>query len=291
MKPMLAATVESVEDLRYPLLVSPKLDGIRAIVLDGVLVTRNLKPIPNTHVQGLFGWEYLDGLDGELIMGNPCDPKAFLNTSSGVRSRDGIPHVTFHVFDDFSSTYSFEGRLKAVKYRVNQDPEIQVVEHRRVNSPQELLQVETEWLAMGYEGVMLRDPQGAYKQGRSTLREQGLMKLKRFSDAEARIVSFEEQMHNSNEARKDALGRTERSSHKAGMKGKNTLGAIQVQGLNGEYAGVTFSIGSGFDDKLRKELWDNRDSLPGKVVKFKYFSIGCKDAPRFPTFLGFREDL
>ena len=44
MKVMLAATVDSVEQLRYPLLGSPKLDGVRAIVIDGVVYSRNMKP-------------------------------------------------------------------------------------------------------------------------------------------------------------------------------------------------------------------------------------------------------
>jgi len=292
MKPMLSATVDSIEDLSYPLLASPKLDGIRALVLDGVLVSRNLKPIPNRHLQDMFCGEDLEGLDGELILGDPCSPRAFLNTTSAVRSRDGYPAAVFYVFDDFSISEGFEGRLASAQRKsTKRDRYIQLVEHQVIRSPQELIELENRWLTQGYEGVMLRDPQGAYKQGRSTLREQGLMKLKRFCDAEAQVIGFEEQMHNSNEARRDNLGRIERSNHKAGMVGKNTLGALLVKGINGTYTGVDFSIGSGFDDSLRKDIWDNRNSTLGRVVKFKYFPTGSKDAPRFPTFLGFREDL
>src|SRR3990172_7746708 len=35
-KPMLSATVESIYNLKYPLLVSPKIDGIRCLVVGGV---------------------------------------------------------------------------------------------------------------------------------------------------------------------------------------------------------------------------------------------------------------
>lgn len=99
-RPMLSATVAEVAKLRFPLLASHKLDGIRALVRDGVVVSRNLKPIPNRHVQALFGRREYEGLDGELLVGDPTDPRAFLGTTSAVMSREGEPDVYFHVFDD-----------------------------------------------------------------------------------------------------------------------------------------------------------------------------------------------
>jgi DNA ligase-1 len=66
------------------------------------------------------------------------------------------------------------------------------------------------------------------------------------------------------------------------------LGALVV-----EYESMTFKIGTGFDDKLRKEVWENRDKYLGKLVKFKYQEIGVKDLPRFPSyleFIGYRDE-
>lgn len=63
-KPMLAATVVDRTKLRFPFLASPKLDGIRCIVLDGQVLSRSLKPIRNKFiVKQLQG---LPNLDGEL---------------------------------------------------------------------------------------------------------------------------------------------------------------------------------------------------------------------------------
>jgi len=135
---------------------------------------------------------------------------------------------------------------------------------------------------------MLRKPDGKYKHGRSTAKEQILMKLKRFEDAEAKILGFEEQMHNGNEATTDKLGAKVRSAKKSGMTGKNTLGALQVVGVNGEFKNAGFNIGSGFNDELRAKIWKSQDLFKGQIVKYKYFSNGSKDAPRFPVFLGFR---
>ena len=43
-------------------------------------------------------------------------------------------------------------------------------------------------------------PNAPYKQGRSTVREGYLLKVKTFLDDEATVVRFEERMHNGNEA-------------------------------------------------------------------------------------------
>lgn len=292
MKPMLAATIEDTVLLDFPLIASPKLDGIRALVKDGILVSRKLKPIPNAHVQFLYGRPEFEGLDGELIMGDPRDPAAFRNTSSAVMSKDGTPDVYFWVFDNYLAEGNLSQRFHWTKTLVENDPwwGLRLVDHSTLRTHEELLQLEEEWLNEGYEGMMLRDPQGAYKLGRSTLRERGLMKLKRFEDAEAIIIGFEEQMQNTNEATRDKLGKTKRSNHSIGMKGKDTLGALRVKGINGRYKGVEFSVGSGFNDQDRRLIWLSQSRHLGFTIKFKYFPIGGKDAPRFPTFLGFRED-
>jgi DNA ligase-1 len=134
---------------------------------------------------------------------------------------------------------------------------------------------------------MLRDPNGRYKFGRSTAKEGILLKVKRFSDAEAVIVGFEERMHNGNPATTDALGHTERSSHKENLTGRGDLGALVVKC---ELFESEFNIGTGFDDATRKEIWDNRETYLGKVVKFKYQTAGMKDVPRFPVYVGLRHE-
>ena len=143
-------------------------------------------------------------------------------------------------------------------------------------------------MALGYEGVMLRDARSPYKNGRGTLSKQDLMKLKQFEDAEAVVEGFEELLHNSNEASTSALGLTERSHSKDGMVGMDTLGALRVVGRGGRWDGVRFNVGSGFDAATRAAIWADRASWEGRLVKFKFFPIGSKEAPRFPIFLGER---
>jgi DNA ligase-1 len=159
-----------------------------------------------------------------------------------------------------------------------------------INNEEELLKFEADALGQGHEGVMVRMINGPYKTGRSTVNEGFLLKLKRFLNGEAVIDGFYEEQENTNEKKTNALGRTERSSAKAGLVGKGTLGGFDVHGLGGIYDGVEFQIGGGFTASDRARLWRDREKLVGKIVKYKYFPTGSKVAPRFPGFLGFRDE-
>jgi len=280
-KPMLASPAD-LNNLRFPLLASPKLDGIRAVVINGVLMSRSLKPIPNKHVQKLFS--AYEHFDGELIVGEPTAKNCFNVTTSGVMSVDGEPDVRFYVFDHIAVPHErYYHRFRPGKFNLRS--RVVEVPQTIVHSIEELLALEEKRLDEGYEGLILRDPDAGYKFGRSTAKEGILLKLKRFLDDEAHIVGLVEQMHNGNEATTNELGRTKRSSHKENKTGKNTLGAFQVL-----WKGIEFEIGTGMDDELRQRVWDNRDKYIGKLVKFKYFPVGVKDKPRHPVFLSFRDE-
>ena len=132
---------------------------------------------------------------------------------------------------------------------------------------------------------MVRAPDGGYKYGRSTLKQGWLLKVKQFSDDEATVIGWGERMHNDNPATTDELGHTERSTHKAGMRGAGDLGYLEVKDVK---TGVCFSIGSGFTAAQRVDLWKEQSKLMGRLVKYKHFKQGAVDKPRFPTFIGFR---
>jgi DNA ligase-1 len=281
-KPMLAGVVPSLDALRYPVFMSPKLDGIRAVVHQGVLVSRTLKPIPNVYTRTKFSvWAY-EGFDGELTVGDPTAPDCFNRTTSDVMRREGSPDVTFRVFDRVAPLPFFQRRPHEALSMLG----LEVVDQILVESAEEALQVHTQNLAMGYEGSMVRDPDGPYKQGRSTAKEGFLLKLKPFADDEAVIIGFEEQMANHNESKVNALGHTERSSHKDRMMPTGVLGALRVRNT----AGMMFSIGTGFTAADRADIWNQRDLLLDQTIRYRYQAEGMKDVPRFPVFAGFRKD-
>jgi len=290
MRPMLSATLEDMDAIKFPVLLSPKLDGIRCLILNGVPVTRNFKHIPNRVVFNALRGLKLPPLDGELIVGSPTAPDCYRATNSGIMSHDGEPDWTFWVFDQYHERAPFEPRLLTTGMFLKKldHPRIKIVAHNIMRSVDEVQTYEEAKFEEGYEGIMGRDPLGYYKSGRSTLREGGLWKLKRFVDGEAVILSLEERMHNANEAKKDALGRTERSSHKENMIPMGTLGALKVRDTQ---TGVEFDIGTGFTDDERIDIWKDANKWIGATVKYKSMPVGVKDKPRFPVYKGPRTDL
>lgn len=290
MKLNLSATVEDISKLSFPLYASPKLDGIRATVIDGKLYSRNMKLIPSLVLQDRFGHPKLNGLDGELIFGPATARNCFQLTTSHVMSELKGQGVRFFIFDDWACNGTFEHRQRLYMRRVKdlKDSMLIGLPQHEISSIQSLIFYEEAQVHAGYEGVMLRGPSSLYKRGRSTLRENGLMKLKRFTDAEAIVVDVVEEFQNTNEAERDHDGTIKRSNKKAGMVQKGRMGALVVEGINGEFRGTRFNVGTGFTHSQRKSLWD--EPPIGQTVKYKYLEVGSKNAPRHPVFLGFRED-
>lgn len=314
-RPLLSATLEDLKtDLKRwggALYASPKVDGIR-VLCHPILgpVTRSLKPVPNKYIRSILADPNLWGFDGEIVVGNLTSPNTFNQTTSGVMSEGGTPDFRYWAFDQFWDPVNgwdevktpYVIRLDRMKRRADFYADfcyegggfcrVNILEHEVVDEEdstqreQTIEFLEEGYLERGFEGLMIRQGGGPYKLNRSTLREGTLVKVKRFVDDEAEIVGFEELTRNTNDATKNALGYTERSSHNHGKVAANTLGALVVSAA----PWGTFNIGSGFDAATRDRLWADRDSLVGRIVKFKHQKVGQVDKPRFPIFLGFRED-
>lgn len=305
MKPMLSATVDqtNIKKLKFPLLASPKYDGIRTLIhpLKGP-VTRSLDPIRNEHLKRLLNRPEYHGLDGELIAGPPTAKNVFQRTTSAVMAFKGDSFdAVFYVFDDFTRPEAhFVDRLRSASATV-EDHNVEnrvdlllgggnllaMVPHTLIHNMEQLEQLEQQFVTEGYEGIMLRNPLGPYKYGRSTFNQQWLMKLKRMTDDEAIIVGFKPLKVNNNEAVINNLGYQERSNVSSGLVEVEELGAFIVKCSKFD---DTFDVGTGFTAQQRVDYWKNRRDLEGKTISFRYQQSGVKDLPRFPSFKGFRED-
>ena len=286
---MLAASkTPDLGDLSYPLFASPKLDGIRCLIIDGKPVSRNLKPIPNRHIRKILTELNLPAFDGELMLRYGD----FNKVQSAVMSEDGEPAFEYHVFD----LHDIPNQGFGIRYATLLDHLdkhkyggfVQPVVHRVCNNSIELQQCWDEWVRLDYEGAITRSRDGYYKHGRSTVKQGWMVKLKKWHDDEALIVGFEELMHNENTAEIDALDHQVRSKQKAGMVGGNTLGALKLM-YHGPGGATDLKVGTGFSAAERQEIWDNKDTYYGKKVTFKYQELSEYGVPRFPVFLHFRE--
>lgn len=307
-KPMLAARCTDVNKIKFPVLATPKIDGIRCLRINGQSVSRTFKDIPNRHTQERMK-DLPDGLDGELVVG-----KTFQETTSGVMSRDGEPDFRYWVFDWVPIDLKIDWLEYGYWVRMNRLDQLELPDFCEKLIPVELhnlsnlQQYEKMCLGNGHEGIMIRQPDSPYKCGRSTEREGYLIKIKRFKDSEAIVVDFVEQMRNTNEVKicdcinpncgcpnpnYNKLGYRQRSTHQAGMIGKNTLGKFVVKEI-GEtpWKGQIFHIGTGIGltKKRRQEIWFDQKLYLGQTITYKYQEIGTKNLPRCPIFKGFRKD-
>lgn len=294
MKPMLAVQMDPLK-ITFPLYASAKLDGVRCVIKDGIALSRKLIPIPNAFVQGILGHAELNGLDGELTVGPPNDPNVMQTTMSGVMSFEGEPDFTLWIFDFWTAPDMPWSERNQIMERAKRDgtfdnqTRVLLLPQTIVNNDLELRAYERLVLEQGYEGVMVRKPNGLYKYGRSTAKEGHLLKVKRFVDGEAVVIGFDELMHNANEATVDNTGHNKRSTDSENMVPMNTLGSLRVRD---RVSSIEFSIGTGFVESERAHIWATREKYLGLTVVYKHFAqAGVKEAPRFPVYKGFRSEI
>ena len=247
--------------LKFPKLVLPKYDGVRIHIDNGKVRARSGKLIPNRFLQRELSI-LPHGLEGEIVVNDN-----FADTTSAVRSHDkeGFRYKLY-LFDDSSKSEPYTQRLlglyctlSEIENRTN----LLVSDSSFVDNLDELLQLESEWVDLGMEGIIIRDPRSPYKQGRSTFKEQYYLSMKRYMTAEAKVVGYRCKMEDGRPV--------------------DTLGAFDL--LTDK--GIEFGCGSGLTDDLRSQLWADKDNLIGKTVEFKY-QESEQIAPRFPVFLRFR---
>lgn len=290
-KPLLASKLDEQVlqahfDAGNVLLMSPKLDGIRTIMRDSTAYARSLKPIPNAALQERFGRPELDWYDGEFICGDANSPTVYRDTFSAVMGKlNDSTKVRLFAFDHVLTP----GEAYSQRYqRLQGSDSVVLVPQTTVASLDHVLAAEKALLEQGYEGAMLRHPGAPYKMGRSTPRELILMKVKREQDDDGLVVDIYEAMHNANEAFTDELGRTARSTHQENLVGLGIAGGFVL-----EFEDLVFNCSMGqFNHAERKWIWENRQNLIGNTyVKFRHFTYGVKELPRFPRALGFRDPL
>ena len=287
-RPLLSCEVP-LEKIKLPVFIGTKLDGVRSLVIDSVVYSRSLKPIRNKYVQELFGKPEYNGMDGELVVGDIYAKDVFQKTTSGVMSAEGTPDVKFYVFDICNNPEeTFTARQFILHHKLKNLPSdcnVVMLEQHYVETLYDLQQYLEDERIKGGEGLICRNPDGKYKYGRSTPKEQLSVKLKFFENGEFEVIGFEERMHNANEATTNELGYTERSSCKENLIPMNTLGSLVLK-----YGDSEFRVGTGFSDAQRKEIWENKESYLGKLASIRYMSVGLIEKPRVPSWLGWRDE-
>lgn len=300
LKPMLASSLmppgiehtdelilKEMKKLTFPVIATLKLDGIRALKTTD-LVSRTFKMIPNESIR-CRAMKFRPGFDMELYAtGLSYDEVESIVMSEEHERSD---EIQFHLLDIYSMTNTgYYGRvMKMLEWEGRsgwEDVVFPAMEY--IYTPEDLLTFFLKCEKEEGEGICFRRPDSEYKQGRSTLKEQFLVKLARYVRSEVRIVAFEEQFHNTNAQKRNAVDKMDRSKCAGGMVGKGTLGAFICMTEDGKP--VRVGTGVGLTDVVRQQVWDNRPAWHGKYITIKSKPHGTKVAPRSPIYVGRREE-
>lgn len=283
-KPMLACEWDN-STIREEFLISPKIDGIRALCINNEPISRSGKVHRNKFIQEKFRELPSDIiLDGELL--NCVEFGQFGDNTKDIMSiNKPLENLTYYVFDIVDDSLFME-RLKKLKSLDLPDWCI-IVDNESIFSNEEVDNKIEEYLGKGYEGAILRNPKAKYKHGRATKTKKELFKVKNFSDCEAQIIDIIPYFRNNNESKVDELGYSKKSTHKDNLEQLDKVGSFKAKIINGKYKDSIVNVGTGLTENQRLEYYN--DNLKGSIIKIKYFDVGIKDKVRHPVFLGFRD--
>lgn len=307
--PLLAPNQKvNLDEVKYPLLASTKLDGIRVIFYKGQILTRSLKQLPNKQLREKFELirEFTERtntiLDGEIYsheltfqeiisycMTEDFEDKKSVKKFGKVKTiPESLKFYCFDSIEDGNFNQCFEARANRVCEVAFMFPELIIgVGQDFVYSKEEVEKYFNEMLALGYEGLILRHPNGWYKFGRGTLKEGLIYKLKPFEDFDGKILDVVQSTEVNEDAEKktNELGRSV-TSKKVGERHLIEKASAFVVMYEGKELKVTLAM----TDTEKEEVWKNKESYIGRWITYKGMLVGAKDLPRHPVMLRFRED-
>jgi DNA ligase-1 len=296
-KPHLCVDAD-IDKLRFPIMSLEKIDGCRLLHITGSATGRSLKPYANKFITNKFSDSKYAWFDGEITFGEITSESLCRDTTSVINTIKGEPEVIWNVFDylhpdciNDSYIVRYTKLVDYVESNLKHDTSISVVPFKMVNSKEEVLSCYFKLLEFGFEGQILRDPEGSTKFGRATVKEGSYLRMKPQSDKEAICINLVEAMENQNEAKVNELGHTERSSHKENKVGKGMVGMLQCKDCE---TGLFIDIGAGcMTHEERIFYWNNPEKIVGEPIKYKSMDVGVKDKPRFARFISIRakEDM
>ncbi len=209
--PMLAHTYEPLSsknkknDIVFPCYVQPKLDGLRCICYMMQNATNEPRVVAQSRTGAYFETvEHICAelrpillknpgliLDGELYTADmPFEELAGLIKRKKT-SDTAIQCIKYHIYDvvmdgDYSERHA---RIVGAISKADKCHHLEVVHTQLIHAVGEFKQAFGEYVEAGYEGIMLRNVSGPYRQN---YRSHDLQKYKEFVESEYPIVGFKE---------------------------------------------------------------------------------------------------
>lgn len=254
--PMLAKDFKKEsKKVQYPCYAQPKLDGCRALGVDGDrLVSRTGKIFENINHIILPNED--DIFDGELYSFGISFQE---NMKLIKKYRKGeTEKIKYHVYD-LVSDLPFIDRYHKLIELVDGNDAIELVETILINNEAELKEFHSINIEKGYEGTIVRHSNVGYEVNK---RSSQLLKYKDFLDESYLVI--------------DVIPSDVRPEQ----------GIVVCQ----TPYGTTFNCGMKFSHKEREEILINKEQYIGKLGEVRFFEYTDGGLPRFPVCHGFRID-
>lgn len=284
---LMLANVWEGEDLQYPVIAEPKLDGLRIVV-----VFKN--GVGHAFSRGAKEYESLDfivealrtlGPQGDITGDCVFDGEVYCTSGwnetislvkthpenlTAEKKQALRQRLSYYVFDWVDGKLGQSKEPLVVRrartenfVKAMNHPNVKYIQGEMVNDKEELMEAYEAFLQMGFEGMMIKKLDGLYVQERSD----NWLKFKPEQDEDVEILELIE------------------------GKSPNTIGKLgQVKVRTKD--NVQFYVGSGFSFSQREQFWKNRDTLVGTIIEIKCQKDSGQNVAkaRFPIFKRLRED-
>ncbi len=254
------------KSIKFPCFVQRKFDGTRCVAMPGKgLYSRNKKRYPHMdHIIAeinklppsiiLDGELYSDTLTFQEIVG--------LVKRETLKKGDDEKQlkVKLHVYDIINDMpYQLRYANLQMLFSKYKFKYLELVKTEECVSEEKMKELHAQYVADGYEGIMLRNKEGLYKNARSSC----LQKYKEFFDDEYEVVGY-----------KEGEGQEE--------------GCVLWICKTAE--GKTFSCRPRGSREDRQELFTNGKKYIGKMLTVRFQELTDENVPRFPVGISFRSE-
>lgn len=292
--PMEAQPLKSVDDLcKYPYIVMPKLDGVRAIIKDGLAITKHGNHLRNRHIKQLLENDLPKGFEfeGELMCydvetGETLSFHEIMAITCSYYPKKEY-FFKYHIWDVILHE-PFDVRLKNIMRFKDEFPDwVEIVPFEIANNKEEVLAFNKKSKQKHPEGIVLRTHDAPYKYGRSAGSENWFIKWKEREESDGIVVGFTELMFNESDSEVNSIGYLQKAYKKAMLTHGDILGALYVKSPDFE---KEYRVGTGYTLKQRIDFWKNKESILGKTVSVNHDGQNGHGSPKNVSFKGIRLD-
>jgi len=264
--PMLAQKFDGREDkIQYPVDVQPKLDGIRCLAYvegdDIVLMSRGNKEFNLPHLVDALEC-FFNGTEGLVLDGELYTQGISMQTIASWVKREGHPNqhkIQYHVYDMPSDDPWSRRRVLLKKAIGDGNKVVCRVRTKEALDAKQVWDLQHEYVAKGYEGAMVRCRDTPYEYGE---RSYGLLKVKKFDDAEFLITDLQE--------------------------GRGKMAGCAIFRCVTDQKKEFDCVMRGTMEERRAALAD-KESLIGEMLIVRYFGLTDDGIPRFPVGIAIRD--